>query len=38
MEKFGLSVGIAKHINSRFILDNVYINDPITALDIELNS
>lgn len=38
IEKLGLPIGVAQHINSWFILNDVYINDPTIALDIELNS
>ncbi len=38
IEKFGLPAGVAQHIDSRLILNDVHIDDPTTALDIELNS
>ena len=38
IEKFGLPAGVAQHINSSLILNDVHIDDPTTASDIELNS
>ena len=38
LEKFGLSPSIAKHINFQLIFNDIYINNPIIASDIELNS
>ena len=38
IEKFGLPAGVAQRIDSRFILNDVHIDDPTTASDIELNS
>ncbi len=38
IEKFGLPVGVAQHINSRLIFNDVYIDNPTTASDVELNS
>ena len=36
--KFGLPPSVAQHIDYRLILNNVHIDDPTTASDIELNS
>lgn len=36
--KFRLSAGVAQHINSCLILNNVKIDDPTIMSDIELNS
>ena len=38
IEKFGLPPSVAPHINSRLILNDIHINDPTIASDIELNS
>ena len=38
IEKFGLPPSVAQHINSRLIFNDVHIDDPIIASDIELNS
>ena len=35
--KFGLSLSIAQHINSRLILNDIHTNNPTIASDIELN-
>ena len=37
LAKFGLPPSVAQHINTRLIFHDVYIDDPITASDIELN-
>ena len=36
-KKFGLSLSITQYINSWLIFNNVYIDNPTIALDIELN-
>lgn len=36
--KFGLPSSVAQRINSHQILDDIYIDDPTTTSDIELNS
>ena len=38
IEKFGLPPSVAQHIDSRFILNDVHIDDPTIASNIELNS
>ena len=38
ISKFGLPANVAHHINSRLILYDVHINDPIITSDIKLNS
>ena len=37
ISKFGLPTSVAQHIDSCLILHDVYIDDPIIALDVELN-
>ena len=38
IEKFGLPPSVTHHIDSRLILNDVHIDDPTIASDIELNS
>ena len=38
ISKLGLSLSVAQHIDSCLILNNIHIDNPTTALDIELNS
>ena len=38
IEKFELPPSVAQHIDSRFILNDVHIDDPTIASNIELNS
>ena len=38
IEKFGLPPSVAQHIDSRLILNDIHIDDPTIASDIELNS
>ena len=37
LAKFGLPPNVAQHINTRLIFHDIYINDPTTASDIDLN-
>ena len=37
LSKFGLSLSVAQHINSRLILNDIHIDDSATASDIKLN-
>ena len=38
ISKFGLSSSVAQHIDSCLIFNDIYIDNPTTASDIELNS
>jgi hypothetical protein len=38
ISKFGLPSSVAQHIDSRLILNDIHIDNPTTASDIELNS
>ena len=38
ISKFGLPASVAQHIDSRLIFHDIHINNPIIALDVELNS
>ena len=38
ISKFQLSVNVAHHIDSRLILHNVHIDNPIITSDVKLNS
>ncbi|MCJ1346029.1 hypothetical protein MMC31_004240 [Peltigera leucophlebia] len=38
IKKFELPLSVAQHINSRLILNDIYIDKPTIASDIKLNS